>query len=199
MGGRPPAHVREVQLRDGVEDGAHQPDAERPGRVPRGGDGHHRRQGVQQAEVGGWRAPRAACAGDGDPGARAHVHRVRRRDARGRRGGRGHRPQRHHAHDGAVRRRGRAEREQGGDRGGPAAQAHRDPHLLHGGAHAAPQPREGHADPPGQALRAGAREAAGGDQLGTQGTGGLRGEVGEDPHVQLQGQPRERPPRGPEL
>ena len=86
----------------------------------------------------------------------ADVHGDGGGDARGGRGGGEDRRQGHRADDRAVRRRGRAEREQGGDGGGPGAQAHGDPDLLHGGAHAAEEPHPRDADPAVAPVRAAA-------------------------------------------
>jgi hypothetical protein len=55
---------------------------------------------------------------------------------------------------GPFRRSRRPEREQGGNRRRPPAQTHGHPRVLHPGAVPAPEPRAGHGDPAGQALRA---------------------------------------------
>ena len=143
--------------------------------------------GRLEARVG--RPPCAARAGDRVAGPDPHVHRDRRRDARGRGGG-GRDPaggsrDRRLPIERSRRAVGEHHRLGGADR----AQADRDQGRGAGGAFAAPEPREGDALPARAAVPEGARRAAGegGGRSPVDGRHG--GAVREDPHLQL--------PRGP--
>lgn len=88
----------------------------------------------------------------------------------------------------------RPKREQGGDGGGSSPQAHRDPGVLYRGAFPTAEPPAGHADFAGQTLRDEAAGATGLHQLCSAHAGGNGIPLGKNSHLQLQGQPRYRPP-----
>mmetsp|Transcript_15659 Transcript_15659/g.27056 ORF Transcript_15659/g.27056 Transcript_15659/m.27056 type:complete len:253 (+) Transcript_15659:734-1492(+) len=199
MGRRPHTYVHKV-LRNAELARAHFVGVGRfQRRLQRVRAGDQGRQGLQQAQVGGGRAPSAACAGHRVARPRPHLHRHRRHHARGGRGGGVHRPQRHRDDHRPLRRRRRPERQQSRDGRRPHPQAHWHPHLLHTGALTDAESRAGDAAPQGAAVRHQAARAAGRRHFHAPLSGGHRCAVGEDPHVQLQGQPRHRPPPQPEL
>ena len=143
----------------------------------------------------GGHAPRAARAGDREPGTHPHLDRDGRRAARDRGGRRPDRPGR------PPDRRVPLERARGpvgqhdrlrGPRDAPAVG---DRRLDAGREVAAAEPREGAARAARAALRARARRAAGGAGGGPPLAGRDRGARREDPHLQLPPAARQRPSR----
>ena len=139
-------------------------------------------------------APGAAGAGDREPGPGAHERGDGRGAARGRGGRRAGRPQRPRHRHVPLHRSGRAVGEHHRLRDPDHAQADRPRRHLPGREEPAPEQGQGDADPalaaaPGRAGAPGRRARRHAAQPGRR-----RRALGEDPHVQLQGEPGHRPP-----
>src|SRR4029453_14190122 len=194
VGGRPLPDAHPVRRAAWFHDGAALGERERGRRVQ--GD-RFRRQGrgrVLRLQVGGRHAPRPARAGDRVPGADSHVARDGCGHARGRGGGGRCRPERPEDRRLPLDRAGRTEREH--DRFGRPDHAPPDrTRGCHAGRKVSdPEPREGAPRAACAALRAGAVAAACRARERSPFANRLRGAGGEDPHLQLPREPRDRPP-----
>ena len=162
---------------------------------------HVRGQGrrrVLRLQVGRRHAPGPARSRDRVAGPHPHLDRDRRRDAGGR-GGRGRdRPERAQDRRLPLHRPRRPEREHDRLRGPDHAPADRHGGRDAGREVAAPEQAEGAARAPRTALRARARAPAGGARRDAALADRLRRARGEDPHVQLPREPRDRPPDPPD-
>src|SRR5581483_10987399 len=194
---RPRPHVPGLRRPAGLEDRDAVQPAVRHGRLQGGHLPDQGQRRVEPAEARGRAPPGAAGAGDREPGPHPHQRRHRRRPPRGRGGRRHHRPRRPPDRRLPFHRPGRAvgQHHRLGGADHPPAVGHR--RRLPGREEPAPEQGQGDADspgppPPGRAAAPGRRALQ-----RPSGPGRRRRPVGEDPDVQLQGEPGHRPPRRP--